>query len=171
MRTMHAPRALLVTLAAVGVILAGAAVDAEPVDGQTFADWTVKCEALPGGRTDQCFVFQNRILRGSGKRLLHVAVGYLGNDAEPVMLFTTPLGVALTQGVSVSVASETIVKVPFQVCEVNGCRAGLRLTEKLLERFESGQEARVDFQDAQRRPIEVQLSLGGLSAGLGALKR
>lgn len=144
---------------------------AQSVDGDTFAEWTVKCEPLPQDSSESCFVFQNRVLRGTSQRILHTAVGYLPGDSEPVMLFTTPLGVALPQGITLRLDGEPVAQAAFQVCETQGCRAGLRLNAAILERLNAAETASVLFLDNQRRELELPLTLDGLDDALKALPR
>lgn len=162
------PSALLATL--LGACVTAAPLAAAPaLDGQTFGDWTVKCEPLPDGQAESCFIFQNRVVRGTSQRVLHVAVGYIPGQDVPVMLFTTPLGVSLPQGVALSLDGTELERAGFQVCEAQGCRAGLRLEAALLERLSAGQELKVSFQDTQRRERALPVSLAGFAEGLAAL--
>lgn len=150
--------------------LAATAASAEPTDGQTYTDWTVKCETAPGAQSEQCFMFQNRVLRDTGKRILHTSVGYLPGQSEPVMLLTTPLGVSLPHGLVLWLDDEVLAEVPFQVCQTQGCRGGLKLEGALLERLRAGGTARVVFHDAQRREVDLPVSLAGFSEALAALR-
>ena len=45
---------------------------------KTFKDWVHTCEKIEGFGQEQCYIFQNIALKKTGKRLLHFAVGYVG---------------------------------------------------------------------------------------------
>ena len=48
-------------LAVIGVPFAAGA---KPQHGQTFKDWTARCEESPGSAVERCFIFQNLVLKG-----------------------------------------------------------------------------------------------------------
>jgi invasion protein IalB len=149
---------------------AALAVTAAPEDGETFDNWTVKCEPGKDGAPAQCFIFQNLILREGGQRVLHIAVGYSPDHPEPVVLLTLPLGISLPPGISLQVDQHTPFKFPVERCEPTGCRAGIKLDADRLDTFKTGTDAKVTFHDANRQPVTLPLSLKGFNAGLRALK-
>lgn len=157
---------LLLTAAA----LAAAAAAAAPQEGATFDNWTVGCETVQDEKRTQCFIFQNLVLREGGQRVLHVAVGYLPDQHDPIALFTLPLGISLPPGASLQVDEGEPVRFPIERCEPEGCRAGLRLEDEVLAAFKKGEQVKVTFHDATRRPVSVPLSLKGFMAGLRALR-
>lgn len=156
--------------AALIAALAAGPTAAAPEQGATFDNWTVGCEAVENEERTQCFIFQNLVLREGGQRVLHVAVGYLPDQDDPIALFTLPLGISLPPGASLQVDGGDPVRFPIERCEPEGCRAGLRLEEEVLDAFKKGTEVKVTFHDATRRPVSVPLSLKGFMAGLRALR-
>lgn len=170
-RPMPPPCSGFAVRAARALILLGAVAPAIAAvsDKDTFDNWTVACEAGSDGE-EQCFIFQNLVLREGGQRVLHVAVGYVPDHTGPVALFTLPLGISLPPGVKMQIDDAEPIRFPVERCEPNGCRAGLKLEGALLEAFEQGTEIKVTFHDAGRQPVSVPLSLQGFSAGLRALQ-
>ncbi len=143
---------------------------AEVKDGESFDNWTVRCEDTKSEPQRQCFIFQNLVTRDSAQRVLHLAIGYLPDNPVPIALVTLPLGISLPPGASIQVDDGEPTRFPVERCEPNGCRAGLRLEAPLLESMKTGQQLRVTFQDGARKPVTVPLSLQGFTAGLRALK-
>ncbi|MGE0385763.1 MAG: invasion associated locus B family protein [Gammaproteobacteria bacterium] len=158
-----------VALVLASIFLLAPAAGAEPREGETFDNWTVRCET-PKDAKKICFIFQNLVLKDSGQRVLHFAIGYVPQHPDPVALMTLPLGISLPPGATVQVDQKEPVKIGIERCEPNGCRAGLKLDHSRLEAFKTGTEVKITFHDAERKPVTVPLSLKGFTAGLRALK-
>jgi invasion protein IalB len=139
-------------------------------DAPTYGNWTVRCQEPSDAGKKSCFIFQNLVLREGGQRVLQVAVGYVPDAKDPVVLLSLPLGISLPPGVSTRVDDDDPKRFSVERCEPNGCRAGFKLTPQLLEKFGSGQQLTVTFHDGRRQPIEVPLSLDGFNRGLVAIR-
>ncbi len=139
-------------------------------DDPVFGSWTSKCEETQGDKQGGCFIFQNLVLREGGQRVLQIAVGYVPDSHEPIALLSLPLGISLPPGVSIRIADGQPTRFPVERCEPNGCRAGLKLTPALVEQLARSAQLTVTFYDAQRRPIEVPLSLDGFKPGLDSVR-
>jgi invasion protein IalB len=63
------------------------------------------------------------------------------------------------------------MRFPVERCEPNGCRAGTKLEQEFMNALSHTDHMTVKFHDAQRRPIEVPVSLKGLADGLAELKK
>ena len=143
--------------------------DAAPRHGQTFKDWTARCEQTPGSGIERCFIFQNLVLKESGKRLVHMAVGYLAANGKAAAVITMPLGISLPLGASISVDGGTPENVVIERCDANGCIGAVALSERFIADMKRGREARIAFHDGSRRRIAVPLSLLGFTAGFNTL--
>ncbi len=142
---------------------------ANPIDGKSYDNWTVRCEKQ--GEQESCFIFQNLVLKEGGSRLLHIAVGYLSAAKKvPVILISMPLGISLPPGASIRIDDQDPIKFQIERCERSGCRGGFKLKESMLKSFREGKKATVTFHDGHRKAINVPLSLAGFSDGLEALK-
>ncbi len=159
-------RTLLTTV--IGLTLLADGVAAQ--EAGKFGNWTAKCEESRGKVQGGCFIFQNLVLREGGQRVLQFAVGYVANTDAPIALLSLPLGISLPPGVSIRIGDAQPTRVIVERCEPNGCRAGLKLSDELLSQLRQGAQLTVTFHDAERRPIEVPLSLDGFEAGLEAIK-
>lgn len=164
--TSRRRRSLLATALAVVLPVQGLAAQ----ETEKFGNWTAKCEESRGKVQGGCFIFQNLVLREGGQRVLQFAVGYVATTDVPIALLSLPLGISLPPGVSIRIGDAQPTRVIVERCEPNGCRAGLKLNEALLAQLRAGTQLTVTFHDAERRPIEVPLSLDGFEAGLESLK-
>lgn len=156
--------------AALALALTPIATSVTAQDTEKFGNWTAKCEESRGKVQGGCFIFQNLVLREGGQRVLQFAVGYVATTDAPIALLSLPLGISLPPGVSIRIGDAQPTRVIVERCEPNGCRAGLKLNEALLSQLRQGTQLTVTFHDAERRPIEVPLSLDGFEAGLESLK-
>ncbi|MDX1444043.1 MAG: invasion associated locus B family protein [Gammaproteobacteria bacterium] len=153
-----------------------------------FGDWGYVCQAPENeaGDVDEskesCNLFQTALLnnsQGEGElpedgarqqRLLLTRVGYIGDNERPVLLVTAPLGILLTQGITVSVDGlEEPARFAVQRCDAGGCLAYTAMNEEIVSAFKKGTKAQVTFYDPQRRAINVPLSLKGFTKGMSEL--
>lgn len=157
-------RFILITM-----LIFGQPVLAQPLDGQTFDNWTIRCEK----KADQehCFIFQNLILKEGGSRVLHMAVGFLPGNIVPVIVVSMPLGISLPPGASIIIDDKKPLRFQIERCEPTGCRGGFKLNDKILQDFTHGKSAKVTFYDGNRKPIEVPFVMTGFADGLEALKQ
>jgi invasion protein IalB len=137
---------------------------------EKFGAWTTRCETAHDQVEGGCFIYQNLVLREGGQRVLQFAVGFVNNTPEPVALLSLPLGISLPPGVTLRVDAGASATLTVERCEPDGCRAGLKLQTSLLQQLKTGEKVTVSFHDAERKVIEVPLSLVGFSAGLASLK-
>lgn len=148
----------------------GGPVQARPEHGQTFKDWTARCEQAPDTSKERCFIFQNLVLKESGKRLVHMAVGYLAADGQATAVVTMPLGISLPPGASISVDGGAPQEITIERCDNDGCVGAVALSKQLLAQLKRGREARISFHDGTRRRIAVPVSLLGFTAGFNSLQ-
>ena len=144
-------------------------VEARPEHGQTFKDWTARCEQAPGSSLERCFIFQNLVLKESGQRLVHMAVGYLAANGRAAAVVTMPLGISLPPGATISVDSGAPREIVIERCDNNGCVGAVTLSGGFVAQLKRGREARISFHDGTRRRIAVPVSLLGFTAGFNSL--
>lgn len=145
------------------------AVQAGPEHGQTFKNWTTRCEQSPDTSVERCFIFQNLVLKESGRRLVHMAVGYLAANGEAAAVITMPLGISLPPGATISVDGGMPEAIVIERCDANGCVGAVALSDQLVAALKRGREAHISFHDASRRRIAVPVSLLGFTAGFNSL--
>ena len=161
--------ALLPAAGLVVSLLLWAPLQAKPQHGQSFKNWTARCEQAPGTSLERCFIFQNLVLKESGQRVVHMAVGYLAANGQAAAVITMPLGISLPAGASISVDGGEPEDIIIERCDANGCVGALALSGALIAALKRGREARISFHDASRRRIAVPVSLLGFTAGFNSL--
>jgi invasion protein IalB len=157
------PPVFLVALSMAGSL------QAEPQNGQVFKDWTARCETLPETSMQRCFIFQNLVLKKSGQRLVHMAVGYLAANGQVGAVITMPLGISLPAGAAIHVDSGEPREIVIERCDTNGCIGAVTLSDRFVAELKRGREARISFHDGTHRRIAVPVSLLGFTAGFNSL--
>ncbi len=142
---------------------------AKPEHGKKFEDWTVGCEKLPQSKKEICNIFQN-VTNDKNKVVMQFAIGYAPNSPEPQALVTLPLGVILQPGIEFKGGNAKSLRVPFGVCVKNGCIAITKLSDEVIKGMKSGIKGSVKFAAAQKKIIEVPISLSGFTAAFNSLK-
>ena len=160
-------RSALIVIPATILTLSPAVADA--TEGR-FGTWTLRCEQLAAEGPEQCFVFQNLVLKDSGHRVFNIAIGFVENSEDPIALVTLPLGISLPPGAELIIDAALPAKFPIERCMPAGCRAGIKLEGDLLQRMLNGQQAEVRFYDSTREQVSVGVSLEGFGEGLKALR-
>ncbi len=160
---------LLVSLLTVPTL--ATAQEKTPPEPKRFEDWMLRCEQPPAGGAEQCFVFQNLVMREGKGRVLLFAVTYPPQRAEPVAILTLPLGISLPPGVSMQVAEDEPLRLAIEHCIPAGCRVVLPLEKGLLDKLKAEGKTQVTFHDARRRPVKLTVSLKGFTAALKELKK
>jgi invasion protein IalB len=142
------------------------------VDGQTFQDWRAKCTSTDNDKNPQttCHVFQDLLQKESGKRVLHIAIGYLPGKKPLAMIITLPLGISLPPGLSMRIDEKNGKQVPLQACFTNGCQTAFELEPAWQKKLMAGKNAEVIFYNIRNQAISIPVSLKGITAAINALE-
>ncbi|MCU7939554.1 MAG: invasion associated locus B family protein [gamma proteobacterium symbiont of Bathyaustriella thionipta] len=145
-------------------------VQAKPEQGKKFKDWTVVCEKLPKTQTEVCNIFQN-VTNDKDTVVMLIAIGYPPGKTEAQALITLPLGVLLQPGIEFTGGTAESFRIPFGVCVKNGCVAVAQLNEKTISGMKAGTKGSIKFAAAQKKIIEIPVSLSGFTAAFNSLKK
>lgn len=135
-----------------------------PAETRRFQAWTLACpgDGNTGENGTGCRVVQGLTMKDSDRRILTVEAGRVGQ--RPVMVVTTPLGVALPAGVALKVDEDEQTDRPYATCVPQGCRASFPLDEGLLPILKRGLEMRIGFKDSRGETVVIPVSLKGFTA-------
>lgn len=139
---------------------------------ETFDDWEVRCIKAAEGTADTCGLYQ--LLKdgeGNGVAEFNLVALPKGGQAAGGVTFVTPLGTLLTAQTTMRVDSGKAKKYPFSWCERSGCVARFGLTNAELTSLKRGNVAKLTISSiaAPEKPIELDLSLKGVTAALNAV--
>ena len=109
--------------------------------------------------------------KDSGQRVLQLAVGYPAESETAVAVLTLPLGVSLPPGIGLRIDDGPEQRLEIERCEQAGCRAYFAVEGELLASLKRGLTTYVTFHVPPRKPVTLEVSLRGFTAGFNALTR
>lgn len=154
---------IVAALAAAGANVAVA--QTSPKTIKKFGDWALSCRQLSADGPERCVLFQDILWKKGGKRILNVSVARTAEDQPFVAAVTTPLGILLPAGLTLTVDDKELVRFPLRFCNINGCRGQFPITDAMQKIFSDGKKGRVQFRQPNGRPLRVEFSLKGFKAG------
>jgi len=137
-----------------------AAIDAP--QQQAASPWAARCAA--NGRQDplECSISQRAVTK-QGQLVGSVTIRTIAGS-EPMMIVSVPLGLYIGAGVSFDVDGANPQQLQLETCDRAGCYAQLKLTEDHLNAFRGGQALDIVFQNLNRQPVKLPMSLVGFTA-------
>lgn len=93
-----------------------------------------------------------------------------GEIAIAILDVITPLGVVLTEGLSLTIDNGESAIAPFQVCTEQGCLVREPIAEELINRLKQGSSAEVTVVAANQGVVSSKVSLSGFTAAFNALR-
>lgn len=148
------------------VLLSTQAPAANHIQGQRFQDWGGNCQTLEQGR--HCYLEQ--VLQDGTQKVMISVIGYRPGQKLPSMAFELPPNIHLAAGFTLSMNQRPITRFKGK-CTQQRCTASFQLTPAILQQFQHGQAASVSYLSTpHKRPVDLPLSLMGITAGLKALQ-
>lgn len=139
---------------------------------EKFGAWDVACP--PSG--DNCAMAQIGN-DSTGTPVLEMVVRKLAEPLEvgdrtaiAVLDVITPLGVVLTEGLSVTIDGGRRESAPFQICTEQGCLVREPIDDDLVTRLKRGNTAEVSVVAANQGEVKATLSLSGFTRAYNGLK-
>ncbi len=158
----------VVPLLLVGVLCG--ALSAQAAESAKGPEWVKKCGKEADG-TEVCVVRQLVLAEPQHRPVLLTQFGYTGPKHKPRLILSAPLGVLLTEGITISVDKKKPLTAPFEVCTPEGCLSFIDMDDAALEHFLKGKAMTVRFMAAPGKPLELPVHLQGLAAALKDLKK
>jgi invasion protein IalB len=147
-------------------LCSSAAQAAGNIQGKRYQDWGGNCQTTDQGQ--HCYLEQ--VLFDGEQKVMISVIGYLPGQKIPSMAFELPPNINLSKGFTLSVNDKPITRFKGQ-CISQRCTASFHLTPQILQQFQRGQAANLSYiSTPNQRPVNLPLSLLGISAGLNALK-
>lgn len=131
---------------------------------EVYGDWQRECLRLPNaeeGTPDPCQITQFLREEGNEAPVGKVSIGRLpaGQQAVAGSMVIVPLGVLLTQQITIGIDGGTPKRYPFRFCDPNGCVAQIGYTDAEVSNFKAGAKATVTVTPAAAPDQEVKLPL------------
>lgn len=109
----------------------------QKVDGASPA-WTVTCVSHARAVPMDCALEQRLFAKETGQLLSVTVVSVPGASRQPTLVLQLPTGLALQDGVSVTIDDGPARPVALQSCDGRGCFASLAIQPDLLEAMRAG---------------------------------
>lgn len=143
---------------------------------EVFDDWQRECLRIPGNDgPPPCQITQFLREEPDGAPVGKVSIGKLpaGNEASAGSMIIVPLGVLLTQQMTIGVDSAAPKRYPFRFCDPNGCVAQIGYTAQEIAAFKAGGQATLTVVPvaAPDQQVELPLSLAGFTAAFDSLEQ
>lgn len=146
--------------------------DLVKVTRTTVGAWEVACP--PEGKNCAMAQVGND---ASGTPVLEMVVRKLDEPLEvgertaiAVLDVITPLGVVLTEGLSVQIDGGAQESAPFQICTEQGCLVREPIDDGLVARFKRGNSAVISVIAANQGEVKATLSLSGFTKAYAGLQ-
>lgn len=173
---------LMATSAAAMLLALSGVAPAQPIPGEVVTeahgDWLTRC--FDTDATPRCALTQYVVAEDRPGTELRVVV-WRGLAAGDGLQVIAPLGVALSQGISLwidadgvagSAAAARIGTIPYGTCRIDGCAAQVVLDASTLALLRAGSTAIFVFylDGGEDEAIGIPISLTGFSEGFDALR-
>lgn len=137
---------------------------------ETHGAWEVRCTA-----DDVCFMYQVAN-DAEGRPLLSMAVRPLATPRTSgdltfvaVAEIQTRLGVYLPGGIAMQIDTTDTLRLPFERCTPQSCRAVPEVQAEFVERMKAGAEISFIVFANLNEPVQAIISLSGFTAAFDAL--
>ena len=161
-------RCAAIATAALAVLASSQLGSAQTPETPQVAAWRVECTG--DGKTLDCRAVQQVFHRESRQLLVSVAVRPAADGKSGAMVMTLPLGLNLTEPVSVKVDNGAPERGPIQTCTNVGCFVAMTLPDKLVAAMRTGTDLKITVQDANKKPVEMSLPLLGFALAFDKAK-
>jgi invasion protein IalB len=151
--------ASLTVAATIALMQPGALRAQQAAAPETPAAWRVECTG--DGKSLECRAIQQIFQRDTRQLVASVAARFAPEAKAGVISILLPLGLNLTEPVSVKVDNGPPERQPIQTCNNAGCLVTLTGADKLLAAMRTGTDLKLTVQDANKKPIELSLPLLG----------
>ncbi len=134
---------------------------------ETYQDWRVVCVQQEAQR--RCAMSQ-QLAQQDGRRILALELSTDTGGETATGMLVLPFGLALDEGVTLTVDDAAPEGLRFRTCLPVGCLVPLTLTASALEQLRNGNALKIAAAASDTgQPVSFAISLGGFSAALTRL--
>jgi invasion protein IalB len=116
-----------------------------------------------------CRVSQRLAAKGSSETIFMVNIVPNAVSNLPAMIISTPQGGYLVPGMELRIDKGQPMRVLYETCNTSGCHAGFTLTETVRSALLAGALLQVRLWTTRSEPVDVDVSLAGLTAAMKGL--
>jgi invasion protein IalB len=154
--------------AATAAAQTGAAPAASPVPSDGGTGWRVEC--ANDGKALDCQTVNKVAQRESHQLVAAVAVRIPPDTRKPVLMMQLPLGIQVTEPVTVQIDEGKTERYPIQTCAQNGCFLAAPVSDAVIDALRGGKNVKVAFQSVAKQTVTVTMPLGGFALAYDKIK-
>jgi invasion protein IalB len=132
-------------------------------------DWQIRCDTLPGAKTEQCVLIQSVAAEDRANVGLTVIVLKTADAKSRLMRVVAPLGVLLPSGLGLKIDQTDVGRAGFVRCLPNGCIAEVVMDDELIKKMRAGKTATFIIFQTPEEGIGFPMSLAGFGEGYDKL--
>lgn len=141
---------------------------AQPNVQLAVSGWQVQCNN--NGSALDCRAYIDAV-RGEKRQVVtSIAVRYVADAKKPVIIIQVPLGILVTEPITLTVDNEPPERFTIETCTPVGCFAGTATTDALMAKMRAGKEINVVFANLNKQPVTVTLPLAGFGVAYDKVK-
>ena len=137
-----------------------------PSDGGT--GWRVEC--ANDGKALDCRAINRVHQRETQQLIAGVAIRVPPDSKKPFVMIQLPLGIQVTENVTLRVDEGATERYPIQTCTQTGCLLAAPAPDALIAALRGGKELKVAFHSVAGQIVTVTLPLGGFSLAYEKIK-
>lgn len=132
------------------------------------SNWRVECGN--DGKVLDCRAMFQVTQRETNQLIAVVAIRIPPDTKKPLLLIQLPLGIQVTEPVTVQVDAAAPEKFGVQTCTQQGCFVGSPLSDALLAAMRTGKEMKVGFANLNKQTVTVSMALLGFGLAYDKIK-
>jgi invasion protein IalB len=137
-----------------------------PSDGGS--GWRVEC--ANDGKALDCRAINRVSHRETQQLIAAVAIRIPPDTKKPVVTIQLPLGIQVTQQVTMRVDDGQPERYPIQTCTQTGCLTGAAASDVLISTLRGGRELKVAFHSLANQMVTVTMPLAGFALAYDKIK-
>jgi invasion protein IalB len=130
--------------------------------------WRVEC--ANDGKALDCRAINRVNHRDTRELIAAVAIRIPPDSKKPAVVVQLPLGIQVTDKVTLRVDEGKTEGFPIQTCTQTGCLIGAPASDALISALRSGRELKLAFQSAAKQTITVTMPLAGFALAYDKIK-
>ena len=132
-------------------------------------DWQIRCDTLPGAKSEQCVLIQSVAAEDRANVGLTVIVLKTADAKSRLMRVVAPLGVLLPSGLGLKIDQADVGRAGFVRCLPNGCIAEVVMDDALIQKLRTGKTATFIIFQTPEEGIGFPMSMAGFGEGYDKL--
>ena len=140
----------------------------QPTVVKESGDWVARC--FPVATASPCDMYQELADRETKQKVMAISIAFIPSNDRYAIQISVPLGVALANGVVMSMGSYNSPAMKFRRCDRGGCYVETLLDATIPDKMaSSGNEGVIKIMANNDKPFPIKFSLNGFSGAREAM--